>query len=68
MCSDRQEWRATAEGLDPYSLHRFRVRAVNDVGAGEWSTSSDWARTDPSLTADLELVDAEARLAGAADV
>lgn len=65
-CSDRQEWRAFAEGLEPYSLYRFRVRAVNDVGAGEWSTTSEWARTNPSPTADLglELADEEERLPG----
>lgn len=48
--SDSQEWRATAEGLNPYSLHRFRVRAVNDVGTGEWSTASNWVRTEGSLS------------------
>ncbi|CAM9161625.1 unnamed protein product [Ectocarpus fasciculatus] len=49
----QEEWQATAEGLEAYSQHRFRVRAVNAVGAGEWSAASDWARTegDPSTIA-----------------
>lgn len=48
--SDSQEWRATAERLNPYSHHRFRVRAINDVGPGEWSTASDWVRTEGDLS------------------
>lgn len=48
--SDSQEWRATAERLNPYSHHRFRVRAVNDIGPGEWSTASDWVRTGGTLS------------------
>ncbi|CAM9246405.1 unnamed protein product [Ectocarpus sp. 6 AP-2014] len=58
----QEEWRATAEGLEAYSQHRFRVRAVNAVGAGEWSAASDWARTegDPSTTAGVDGFEAEA--------
>ncbi|CAM9642237.1 unnamed protein product, partial [Ectocarpus sp. 12 AP-2014] len=58
----QEEWRATAEGLEAYSQHRFRVRAVNAVGAGEWSAASDWARTEgePSTTAGVEGFEAEA--------
>ncbi|CAB1102139.1 unnamed protein product [Ectocarpus sp. CCAP 1310/34] len=58
----QEDWRATAEGLEAYSQHRFRVRAVNAVGAGEWSAASDWARTEgkPSTTAGVEGFEAEA--------
>lgn len=42
----RQElWRATADGLRAYRQHRFRVRAVNSEGKGEWSEASAWRRT-----------------------
>ncbi|CAM9278509.1 unnamed protein product, partial [Hapterophycus canaliculatus] len=48
--SESQEWKATAEGLEPYTQHRFRVRAVNSVGAGEWSTTSGWIRTEAEVS------------------
>eukprot|EP00752_Nemacystus_decipiens_P004487 g4097.t2 len=68
--SESHEWRASAEGLEPYSQHRFRVRAVNNVGAGEWSTASDWARTkwDPSSTNDLERPDSEETVSGSPEL
>lgn len=63
---ESQEWRATAEGLNPYSQHRFRVRAVNDVGAGEWSTAGNWARTEggPSSAADHDSVETDVTVSG----
>lgn len=44
------EWQASAEGLAAYSQYTFRVRAVNEVGAGDWSEESDWARTDADVS------------------
>ena len=44
------EWRASAGELAAYSQYTFRVRAVNDIGAGDWSAASAWARTDADLS------------------
>lgn len=63
MADSDEEWRASAEGLAPYSQYTFRVRAVNDVGAGDWSQESDWARTDADVS--YEPLDDEESVPGA---
>lgn len=39
-------YRAVAEGLQANTRYRMRIRAVNTVGAGEWSGESAWAWTE----------------------
>lgn len=42
-------WRASASGLRASMQHKFRIRAINNVGPGDWSMDSDWVRTQPNL-------------------
>lgn len=44
------EWLASAGELAVYSQYAFRVRAVNDIGAGDWSAESAWTRTDADFS------------------